>query len=81
MPSAADLSAQISATRELAVRVRQVAAFLSLDDERARLLGHAEELERHADEQERLQATAPSPSPLHLAGRRQAGCSGVPPRS
>jgi hypothetical protein len=66
MPYATDLSAQISAARDLAQRVRQLAAVLSLDDERARLLDHAEELERHANEQERLQTIQRSPSPLHL---------------
>lgn len=67
MPLAVDLTAQIVATRALAQRVRALAAVISLDDERSRLLSHARELERHADEQERLQATQPPASPLHLA--------------
>jgi hypothetical protein len=59
MTYAIDLTAQISATRELVNHVRRVAAALSLDDERARLLAHARELERHADEM------AEASSPAH----------------
>jgi len=66
MPLALDPSAQILATRHLAQRVRQLAAVLSLDDERARLLDHAEELERHADEREQQETGHPRPLPLHL---------------
>jgi len=40
---------------------------ISLDDERARLLGHVEELERYAEELERQLAIQPAPPPLHLA--------------
>jgi hypothetical protein len=67
MTYAVDLSAQISATRELAQRVRDVAALISLNTDRARLLDQAEELERYADEQERLQASQLKRPALHLA--------------
>lgn len=67
MAYAVDLSAQILATRELAQQVRRIAAVLSLNDERARLLGHAEELERYAEDLERQLAVQPKAAALHLA--------------
>jgi hypothetical protein len=62
-----DLAAQVSATRELAQQVRRIAAVISLDTDRARLLGHAEELERSAEDLERQQAVRQRPAVLHLA--------------
>jgi len=61
-----DLEAQILATRELARQVRRIAAVISLDTDRTRLLGHAEELERSADDLERQHAVRQRAPVLHL---------------
>jgi hypothetical protein len=61
-----DLAAQILATRELARQVRRIAAVISLDTDRARLLEHADDLERVADEQERQQVVQQRSAVLKL---------------
>ena len=66
MTCAFDLAAQTTATRELARQVRRIAAVISLDTDRARLLRHAEELERSADDLERQQSIGQAPATLHL---------------
>jgi hypothetical protein len=61
MAYASECAKQISAARELARQVRRIAEAISLDTDRARLLGHAEDLERSADEQEHQQSATQRP--------------------